>query len=879
MAHHLREYVGRRTALILIRSQYPSLTQAQQRRLLDDLRVNGLLDEDSIYTRNGKNFRATTVYRLPYQRFSDHLIARHLVERYLDKSSDQTILESFQRGKPLGQIFRKERYGHAYKQQGWVEALIVEIPEAIKRTVAGSRELYFILPKWARNLNLYYKPFLQGLFWRSPTSITKGTDRIIGALLHNKGHQAWKETVDALVAVSIRPGHPYSADRMYQYLSSFSMAERDLYWSEYLRQHWSSPAAVRARYWAGQLAHVSLTSQLARQLVVLLSTMLTTVVRPDRDLVTRALVELGERHPRALFKHTVTSFKFNDPYVKERMLAASYGVVLSQAAKPHSRRFARALKVLVCRIHKQIFAAAAPAATTHVLQIDYAAGIVRIACQMWPGLISASEMKALAPSRTPRRSPFIPARRITKAACADGNSAIHMDFGNYTLGRLVRNRSNYDYKHGEYKKVRKQIEWRIGNLGYTEQAFRSVDAEIGRSSFYAEQRGAAKVDRYGKKYGWIAFFELYGLREAKGQIEEHRAGERTSDCDIDPSFPKRPTDWNPPFPELFGPPMASVLQWIAEGPTPDFTGLLKLDTINDIPGPWVLLEGFVQRNGHEGQARIFTFLRGLFLRKKNVQRLEKLFLSTEHPGNSSIPEGPEDYYTFFGEIGVGDRFASSLRRADGISRPYRASAFSLYEPVNAIPALDSECKSLRVTIEGVTKEGDDAPLDEERINWDVILNSRIPRYRRVPGVRVEVLYRRHAWESYHSEENEFSGFTVPAASLLSSLGLQSWDREVDFRDTKGRHAVLFRSTINSGWGGNSHKLLYLREDCLKEYLRKTRQVMVWCNWGERDRPRDGENGTQLPPKEQCILQEHLNIHRRFHTYDLLKRSGKNRNED
>jgi len=65
-------------------------------------------------------------------------------------------------------------------------------------------------------------------------------------------------------------------------------------------------------------------------------------------------------------------------------------------------------------------------------------------------------------------------------------------------------------------------------------------------------------------------------------------------------------------------------------------------------------------------------------------------------------------------------------------------------------------------------------------------------WRRIPGVRVELPYRRFSWESYHSAMNEFSGFMIPAASIVDALKLCTWNREIDFRDETGQVAPLYR---------------------------------------------------------------------------------------
>ena len=82
-----------------------------------------------------------------------------------------------------------------------------------------------------------------------------------------------------------------------------------------------------------------------------------------------------------------------------------------------------------------------------------------------------------------------------------------MNFRNYTIGRLISNRQNYDFKNKEYKSVLKQVKWRILDLGYEPEKFKAIDNQISDRSFYREPEGDMhKIDRYGKKYSWIAFF-------------------------------------------------------------------------------------------------------------------------------------------------------------------------------------------------------------------------------------------------------------------------------------------------------------------------------------------------------------------------------------
>lgn len=87
-----------------------------------------------------------------------------------------------------------------------------------------------------------------------------------------------------------------------------------------------------------------------------------------------------------------------------------------------------------------------------------------------------------------------------------------MDFENYTLGRLVPDRGNYQDDHAEYQGAKKQVMQRMFDLGFRDETFEEVDRWIAWSQPGGRQDDAGKIDRYGKKYSWIAFFEMYGVR-------------------------------------------------------------------------------------------------------------------------------------------------------------------------------------------------------------------------------------------------------------------------------------------------------------------------------------------------------------------------------
>ena len=852
MAANLRGYVRPSEADRIIAANYPTLRPAQRRQLLDVLRTNGLIEEDAVWYSTKSGFKSRVVFRLPYQRFSDHLVARHLLKTHLDVSSVATIKRSFTGKSPLARIFRvSKQYHREYAEPGWAQALIIEFPERVgKRLPPKQRELFFVLPKRAQNLNAYFDPFIEGMFWRGPAAFTEGTRAVVNQYL-KAGSRAWEQMVDALAAVSTKPKHPYHTRRLYDFLARYPMPDRDLQWSEYLRRRYASPTIHRLLTWAKKLNAANMTQRSATELVVLLSLVLTTVVRSDRDLATKALVLIGERFPEVLFTHVVTSLGFNDPYVPERMLAAAYGTTLSLVDSEGAPTFRPLLGDLAKTLYRKMFGPSALNATHHTLMRDYALGIIEIAqrasCVALPK--SASQNLAAPFPNTP--STFArdgtPDPTVKEAI----GHAIQMDFGNYTVGRLIPNRANYDDKKPDYVQVRTKIERRIFDLGYRAERFKDADTVIGNSSWNASDQ--EKVDRYGKKYSWIAYFEMWGERETTRKLPDWRLGERTSDCGVDPSFPKRPSHWTPPIPDLFGDTGVPTEAWVKGGFTPKWDPLLVIPEINGHPGEWVLLNGFIRGADENHDRELFAFLRGVFIARRDVRSFRAKCLAVEDLGNDRIPEGATEHYLYAGEAGRRQNYARHLYQRSGRYRRQIVEAFDRYVRVNPKEKTPAAAVTIRLT----TREG------KETGNAFVELPGPIQKMRHVPGIRLELPYIHFGWESYHSSHNDFSGFDLPAPSLIQRLGLASKNREIDFYDSIGKPGTLYREA-GDGWKGDRHSLLFIRADLLRRYLTDTRQVLVWCNWGERDWLKKMEGHDLIHnPARQRIFRADDHIHRSF----------------
>ena len=240
--------------------------------------------------------------------------------------------------------------------------------------------------------------------------------------------------------------------------------------------------------------------------------MLTTTNRPLRDRATRALYWFGRRSSKRLFDLTLQALDVNDIYVPERLLAASYGVAMATIHEASAVPRA-ALKDYATTLKKELLSSDARMATTHFLARDYTAKTIELSRRYGPPKIQQPRCDLPSCIRDPRGP-----GRGDDQRYEDANWALHMDFENYTVGRLVRDRGNYDMEHKEYREILSAIRWRVHELGYRQDRFAEIDRWIAEREWRRDQQ-AGRTERYGKKYSWIASYEMAGDLADRGVLD------------------------------------------------------------------------------------------------------------------------------------------------------------------------------------------------------------------------------------------------------------------------------------------------------------------------------------------------------------------------
>lgn len=601
--------------------------------------------------------------------------------------------------------------------------------------------------------------------------------------------------------------HPFDMDFLHGVLSAMSNTQRDLFWSEWVRER-SEEVEDDLKFLSSKWKSGNLDEREIRRARWVMWT-LTSTSRSLRDVATKTLYEFATKRPAEFFRLAVEAISVSDPYIPERMFAAAYGAALTTWSDINAVEMREALPRVAREIYQAMFAPGAMHPTWHALYQQYCLGTIAIARMIDPACLSEDEAAHLLPPFSHLLSPFENLPQYDSAVIERAkHAAIHMDFGNYTMGRLIPDRSNYDYRNPEYQRVLLAIISRMLVIGYDPELFEAIDRQMNPGFRIADDKH--KVDRYGKKYGWIAYFEMWGVRYAQGLLDEDRSA-RPSDTDIDPTFPHKAVSINLQLPDLFNDQPTSAGDWVGQGPQPDYRSILEIPEIDGLTGPWVVLDGFLEQNAPADDRQVFTFLRGVLVDSGDVDRLCTLFTGLEYPGNSAIPEAPDFYYTFGGEM------------------PFSSTP--------GMPVADER----------------EAGIAEYMVSADRWSDN---------GILVDIPVQEYSWESYHSVVNQGGSAKLPSKRLCAALSLRYRANKWDLHDASGV-ASLYRKVGEYG-SHISGSFSYLRRDLLDSYLSQSAKTLVWLMWGER--------GLHYRAAEKHNLREyyvnHQHIHKRTHVYQL-----------
>ena len=706
-----------------------------------------------------------------------------------------------------------------------------------------SRCLAALLPakidKFLHNLSNNKTAFslsIRALFEISPQFINTDCVKLVTQLF--KTHKNRVSLLELARKTIGHPNHPFNASFWSERLRELSMAERDLNWTEYVRQNTENFEKILERF-ETSCQNNQQSSDISKTRLNLLAEyimwLLTSTVRALRDKATRALYWYGRRFPREFFELVLKSLSINDPYVPERMLAATYGVAMARQHDFEDASFANEMLPLYGRqLYEAMFKPSATYSTTHVLARDYARRTIDIALIHHRDLLTHVEQKQITPPFTDGGiREWGESEDKDASEYQKGPGPLHMDFANYTLGQLVKDRAHYDFKHPEYLRVRANIFWRIYDLGYSLDDFDQIDTWIAQENqIYGRSANGRKTDRYGKKYSWIAFFELAGFRKDKHLLPNYHDDLRILGIDIDPSFPAFPSMYEVVKEDFLGAQVACDTKWLFNSDAPDMAQYLRVNKLHDEQGPWILLDGSVSQKDNKSSRDVHCVLQGVIVKSEDWSEVVETLKHAEIDG-WTVPSLPGDYCTYTGEIPWCDTYRKNDWEELSIvigselvpeKRMVLPSSLNLYIENEAVES--HEIANLDVCADTET-QAVQLPKESPEVTWETVKIEK-KKYRKF---QVLAPVRKHIWDDSLSAVIPSRYIAMPSRQIAEMFGLCGLPQSFDLFEQDGRRASI---TIRYGeeWS-DMQQFSYLRRDLLERYLTEINGELIWVIWGQR----------------------------------------------
>jgi hypothetical protein len=561
--------------------------------------------------------------------------------------------------------------------------------------------------------------------------------------------------------------------------------------------------------------------------------MLTSTVRDIRDKATRGLYEYGKIFPYEFLLLVIKSLNANDPYIVERCLASLYGIVMAKHNALDDQGFKNNLLPRISKsLYENIFSKKNKYSTTHILIRDHAKRIILLNERHNPNTLSNLELSNISSPQNVEDINYGLFEYEEYEKVHPG--PIRMDFNNYTIGRLIKGGHSYS-NPPEKIQVRKEIYWRIFNLGWTEEKYQDVEKQIENSSFYArDNHDLPPVERYGKKYSWIAFYEAAGRLEDQGLLDLDEDF-RLSDVHIDPSFPLPLKNKELFSDDLLGDRCLDLHSWHINGETPILDSYLLKEDTSDCN--WICLDGFLSQKDIDAERDTFIFLRGFLVQNNEKDKILSRLRKQSMRGRW-LPEKKENHYTYFGEL-----YSCEESTWDNDEK------LTFKENIRKVKVKKGE----EGYFPNFTRSFDDGSVSMTPNYPDEI---EIEQYDTVEFT-VLLPVMEYSWESYHSSLNQAGSLTVLSKEIVNELGLIAPPQSMVLTDQSGNPASLHS---NARSDTRTESLTFIRSDLLDKFLKSKDMSLILIAWGHRELAFQSEERketyyAEFPDKEPQVFQQ------------------------
>lgn len=466
--------------------------------ILEDLVSEGLLSKN-LFFKDGEYIEG--IY-FSYERFHDHLTVKYLFDNFLDKDNPKDSFENNE------EFFR---YYNLWKYQGVIEAMSIQLPEIT------DNEFYSVIPHKLADDNIVKKAFFHSLLWRKANSISDSTMQYVKLNLSDKWFR--EEFFDIVISIGSIPEHPFNAIFIHNYLSSFSMSDRDGWFILFLEENYNAyemKSVKRLIDWSLSSNDKSFISDKSILLSsITLSWFLSSSNRKIRDTATKALVKLLINRTEVIIELLQYFQEVNDPYIYERLYAVAFGSLVNSSKISNDEIKSLALYVYETIFEEEYVYPNILLRDFAKLIIDYTISLnieldIDIAKTVPPYKSHFPNINDL-PTNTDidklyNKNDYGCQSRIVSSMYTEygrGGMGGYGDFGRYVFGYAV---DDFVNKKDEQLVSNYAIKKIFTEYGYNKDKFEQAESELSKNSSYSRHEN--KTERIGKKYQWMAMYDV-----------------------------------------------------------------------------------------------------------------------------------------------------------------------------------------------------------------------------------------------------------------------------------------------------------------------------------------------------------------------------------
>jgi hypothetical protein len=759
---------------------------------LDELISEGIFSKNLFW--KASNEYEEGIY-LAYERFEDHLLCKYLLEKHEDCEVEF---------KETGNLYKYVSDENSlYHNKGLIDAFSIQIPEKT------GKELYEFTPLFKEHY-IIIESFIESLLWRKVETINENSEDYI-----NNCVSIYDETCDffweTLLSVASIPEHYYNAYSLHNHLMKFSMADRDSEWTQLLKDKYEDNSSVKRLIdwaWAEEdKSHIS--DESIKLTCITLAWFHTSTNRELRDSATKALVNLLQNRIHILLDILKIFENTNDPYVYERLFAVAYGCTLRTTQKTALEELSEYIFAIIFNNKEEVY--------PHVLLRDYARGVIEYTHHL--GLSIPFKMEIIRPPYTSNfPTAFLSNDEIDKRyKFKHGSEGFkkHYWSQNEILSSMTTEYGRGTGGYGDFGRYIFQCglsSWDVNpdNLSNyaIELIFEKYGYDVEKHGLYDNNldyygRKASTIERIGKKYQWLAFYEIiarvsdnfrkFEEYDYKKEVEEPYQGPWEPYIrDIDPTILIKTTGsyneedkvnlwWLDKNIFNYN---CSNLDWVKK--TDNLPNMEELIEVTDFVGEeWLILQSFpewaeAKKIGEEkwdyAHKRQWCQVRSYMVKEDEFEKFQNWAIKQDFMGRW-MPEARSRFEVFDREY-------------------YWSPAYKYF---------------LNDYYGGET----------EREVYDKKTNELI--------TSVNITVENYSWEEeFDKSKEETIDFLKPSLKIFEGMQLEYSKKEGEFNNLKGE-LICFSTNVNN----NSKQYFLIKKKPFLDYLQENKLRILWTILGEK----------------------------------------------